>query len=261
MGGLDSPPSVVLLAGDGALSNAVFNALRRRFSIARVIFEEGVPRRELLRRRARKLGLQRVIGQLAFRAGAVPFLHLTSRQRIREICEEFSLDLTPPPAQVVSRVTSANAPETVALLQEIRPAAVVVNGTRILGADILARVQSVFLNTHVGITPSYRGVHGGYWALTDRRADLCGVTVHLIDRGIDTGGVLGQALIHPTAADNFTTYPYLQIAAALPLLRQALAAAITGRAETVSPLASSSRLWSHPTLVEYLYHWATKGVR
>ena len=47
----------------------------------------------------------------------------------------------------------------------------VVNGTRILSRRMLESIDAVFLNMHVGITPKYRGVHGGYWALAngDRR--------------------------------------------------------------------------------------------
>ena len=63
-----------------------------------------------------------------------------------------------------------------------------------------------------GITPLYRGVHGAYWALAEGRRDLCGVTVHRVDAGIDTGEVLAQVLIDPTPQDNFVTYPWLQVA-------------------------------------------------
>ena len=55
-------------------------------------------------------------------------------------------------------------------------------------SPLLEAVPAVFLNTLAGITPSYRGVHGAYWALVQRQPDACGVTVHLVDAGIDTGG-------------------------------------------------------------------------
>ena len=57
----------------------------------------------------------------------------------------------------------------------------------------------------------------------------CGVTVRLIGERIDTGGVHYQPHVAPAAADNFSTYLYLQLAAALPLLVQAARNAIAGK--------------------------------
>ena len=61
----------------------------------------------------------------------------------------------------------------------------------------------------------------------------CGVTVHKIDRGIDTGAIAAQALIKPTTRDNFSTYPLLQIANAIPLLKEAVRDALNGKLETL----------------------------
>ena len=38
------------------------------------------------------------------------------------------------------------------------------------------------------------------------RPETCGVTIHLVDAGIDTGAVLAQAPICPSPRDNFTTW-------------------------------------------------------
>src|SRR5262249_19038049 len=149
-----------------------------------------------------------------------------SEARIAELKSSLALDDAPiDPARLV-QVNSANDPETESVLQELKPKVVVVNGTRILSRRLLSSVPAKFINTHAGITPSYRGVHGGYWALVKKDPDACGVTVHLVDEGIDTGLVLGQELIRPTDRDNFVTYPYLQLAAALPLLQTAVRAAL-----------------------------------
>ena len=83
---------------------------------------------------------------------------------------------------------------------------------------------------HAGITPAYRGVHGGYWALAEGRTDLVGTTIHLVDEGIDTGGVIEQASFSPTEADTFVTYPYLHTAAGLPPLIEAVRGILRGHA-------------------------------
>jgi hypothetical protein len=75
--------------------------------------------------------------------------------------------------------------------------------------------------------------------------------LHLVDPGIDTGAVLYQARLTPTAADNYATFPYLQLAAVLPLIEQAARDALAGK---LNPQIVSlpSRLWSHPTIWSYL---------
>ena len=87
---------------------------------------------------------------------------------------------------------------------------------------VLSCIDAPFINTHLGITLKYRGVHGGYWALANGDPDNYGVTVHLIDVGIDTGGVLYQKFIKVLKNDNFNTYPIHQIAHAIPLMKDTL---------------------------------------
>jgi methionyl-tRNA formyltransferase len=254
-----STGGIVLLGGGSVSTRIVYHALAREFPISRVIVEGRMPRARFLRNRTKRLGVARTLGQVVFRAGVVPTLRFTSRARVAEIMAEQALDDSPIPG--VTSVESANAEETIALLREAAPKVVVVNGTRILSREVLGCVDARFVNTHVGITPLYRGVHGGYWALVGADREACGVTVHLVDAGIDTGSILAQTLIHPTERDNFVTYPYLQLAAAIPLLRQAVAGLLEGTATVLPPPRGTSRLYSHPTVGEYLYYRLARGVK
>jgi methionyl-tRNA formyltransferase len=92
--------------------------------------------------------------------------------------------------------------------------------------------------------------------------DACGVSVHLVDRGVDTGPVLAQAIVVPTRRDNFMTYPLLQLVAAIPLVRSALSQAAAGQVVPLSPQPPGpSRVWSHPTFWAYLWTRLSRGVR
>ena len=171
-------------------------------------------------------------------------------------------ELDDAPMEVVRRVTSMNSEEARALLRGRHPAITVVCGTRILSTDTLEALNGPVVNFHAGITPLYRGVHGGYWALAEGRPDLVGSTLHLIDPGIDTGDIVAQATFDVTAEDSFATYPYLHVAAVLPLLDDAVERALAGEELRGRPGADSmaSKLRTHPTLAEYLRH-ARAGVR
>lgn len=252
---------VLLTARGAALAPVVHNAVARRHPIARVLMEEPASRGALLKRRVRRLGLGAVAGQVLFQGLVAPVLARAARARGREIHAEHGLDDTPIPPERVTRVRSVNHARTRALLAELAPRVVLVFGTRILERATLAATDARFINLHAGITPLYRGVHGGYWALHDGRPEHFGATVHLVDHGIDTGGILGQARATPAPRDSFATYPLLQTAAALPLLVDIVSRALAGEVVTCPAPEGPSRLWSHPTLGGYLAARLGRGVR
>lgn len=252
---------VVMIAGEGESTRLVFNGLQRAVGVHKIIIEGPVDRRQFLRRRVEKLGLKTVAGQMLFKAMVAKPLELRGRARIRELKRQLDLDDREIPERDCIRVSSINAPEAIEHLQALAPAVVVVNGTRIIAKKVLEAIRAPFINMHAGITPLYRGVHGGYWALARGDRGHCGVTVHIVDAGIDTGQILGQALIDPTPEDTFATYPVLQTAAGLPLLVDAVKAALAGTLERKPAPDGASRLWSHPTLGQYLKARLQNGTR
>jgi folate-dependent phosphoribosylglycinamide formyltransferase PurN len=256
-----SSKKIVLLGREDRSTAIIYNSLRCELPLAGVIVEEGEPQLKFVKRRIGRLGLSKALGQVAFRLFVVPWLKATSRHRIEEIIEDFGLDASPIPSGELLKVSSVNSDETVQFLQDLQPAVVVVSGTRIIAARVLHCIPAVFINMHAGITPLYRGVHGGYWALVENNVDACGVTVHEVDNGVDTGRILGQTRITPNDADNFVTYGFLQQAAGLPLLKRAIREACDGQLQSVAAPDGESRLWTHPTLGQYVYHRVKSGVK
>ena len=252
---------VVLLVDNSDLSRIIYHALNAEFHIKAVVREARIERFTLFSKRVKRLGFHAAVGQAEFALFVMPWLKLESRRRRREIMIEYGMDDSPLPARRVVDVPSVNCNESMILLQNLRPKVILVNGTRILEERLLDATKAVLLNTHVGITPRYRGVHGGYWALASGDPDHCGVTVHKIDKGIDTGDIVAQAVIRPKRSDNFSTYPLLQIANAIPILKHAIHDALIGRLETVQAQDEKSKLWSHPTALQYLKMRSSLGVR
>ena len=251
-------PGIVILAGSSPSTWVIANALRKDDPDLALVVEEREPRSVFLRRRLRRLGALSTAGQVLFQVyGRAAERRAEGRRR--RILAEAGLDDTPPEGSGVHRVASANDERARSLIVSMAPEVVVVNGTRILSGALLGALSCPVINVHAGITPAYRGVHGGYWALAAGDRRNCGVTVHLVDPGVDTGAVIAQARVEPGPEDNFFTYPALQLAAAVPLLRDAVRAARAGALRT-RPSEGRSRQWYHPTLWGY---WATglrKGV-
>jgi folate-dependent phosphoribosylglycinamide formyltransferase PurN len=252
-------PRLVLLAGPGESTRIVYHALAAEFDVAKVILEDPVPRSEFLRRRARRYGWAKVFGQALFVALIVPYLRFEARTRIAEIKRQHRLRDEPIDEAKILHVPSANAPECRSALTALAPDIVVVNGTRILSKELLDAIAVPFLNIHAGITPMYRGVHGGYWALANDDPEHCGVTVHRVDAGIDTGTVLGQDRIEITRGDNFSSYPMLQLVAGLRLLQCVIRA---GQFQQLLGLPGApSQLWAHPTILDYCFRRLRRSLR
>lgn len=249
---------VVLLTSEGEAGRMTASHLAARFPDLAVVVEQPESRAVFLRRRLRRLGFLTVAGQVAFMM-LQRFQHMRARRRIAAILAAHGLGEGMPAAVPITHVSSVNSAEAVAALKRLDPAAVLVMGTRIIGAETLRSVRAPFINYHAGITPKYRGVHGGYWALARGDRDHCGCTVHLVDEGIDSGAILYQARIEPGPGDNFSTYPYIQLARGLPLLATAAEDARAGRLRRQSTNLPS-RLWSHPTIWAYLATGLRQGV-
>lgn len=253
---------IVMLVGPGPSSKAMYNGLKKEFDIQKILMPGGKPggRKRFLQRRIKRLGLFTVFGQVLFKIFCVPVLERTSSKRVQEIIAEKRLSYDDFPAPLVMNLPHFNTAAFRKYLQELDPDIVVVNGTEIIPKRILTCIDGTFVNTHVGITPKYRGVHGGYWALAQNDPDHCGVTVHLVDPGIDTGGILHQGTIQPTKKDTFITYPYLQIAVGIELMKKALRDISAGEIQTQKG-PDESKLWYHPTLWTYLYNRLFRGVK
>lgn len=115
----------------------------------------------------KKLVILIVIGQFLFGIYTV-FLKYFSASSLNEIKKQLDLDETPIPKHLTKIVSSANSYETMNVLKNQDAEVILVNGTRLISKNILECINTPFINTHAGITPKYRGVHGDYWALSNK---------------------------------------------------------------------------------------------
>jgi len=226
-----------------------------------VLREASLPSSSLIKHRLRKLGLVTVIGQVAFKI-IVPRLQARrTRRRTAELLQAAEASEALPDGLAIVDVETINSSGVKRRLQKFAPDVVIVNGTRIIRKKVLSAVDVPFINIHAGITPQYRGVHGGYWALYCNDAHNFGSTIHIVDPGVDTGDVLAHVRTKPGPEDNFSTYPLVQFLAALPQLKAILSEQSKMNMRSVgNPLETTSRQWYHPTLLQYfLGYW--RGVK
>lgn len=100
----------------------------------------------------------------------------------------------------VSIVDNFNGKQCEKSLEEIKPDLIVLGGSRIIHKNIIRIPKIGILNAHPGLLPKYRGVDVIPWAIYNR--DDIGVSVHFIDEGVDTGGIITQKVIEIKENDS-----------------------------------------------------------
>lgn len=80
--------------------------------------------------------------------------------------------------------------KSVELLKRINPDIIAVVGSKIINENIISKFDNRILNFHTGVLPFFRGPYSEFWAFYTNRKDQIGTTIHLVDKGIDTGDIL-----------------------------------------------------------------------
>jgi methionyl-tRNA formyltransferase len=116
------------------------------------------------------------------------------------------------------------------------------------------------VNYHSGINPAYRGINGGYFALANGEPENFGVTLHLVDLGVDTGPILATSRIPVAANDNMQTYMTLMAAKSQDLVVETMDKALKGETRPLPPSPLPSKQYYAPTLGQYLANGLARGV-
>lgn len=95
-------------------------------------------------------------------------------------------------AELVREVPHINHADVVALARELKSDMLCVFGTSLIRGDLLKEGRLGIANLHGGLSPEYRGADCTFWALYNREPEKVGCTLHWIDPGIDTGGLIAH---------------------------------------------------------------------
>lgn len=250
--------SIVVVTEGGGHIWAIVNAIADRFANVTVILETPISKWSLLKRRAKRQGWISVFGQI----GTMMLVRIGKRfgaAHAEEIATEYNLKTEPRPGQNIVQVPSANAPEAIRAIMDIRPGVVLLAGCRVLTRETLASIPCPVINYHAGVNPKYRGMNGAYWALVNDDAVNFGTTVHLVDAGVDTGAVLRHTRGEPGRGDTISSYPLRQAAISRDACVDVIEKVLAGRIEPFDP-GLPSQIWFHPTLWFYVWTGIRRGI-
>lgn len=251
-------PRVCLVTAGGAHPAIIANALAEAFGPIDVVLEKPESKFNFLRRRARLTGMVSTVGQIATMALIVAMKRALAAD-IRSLLTELNAETDLRPEHRITRVESVNSQAFIDVIETLRPDVIVLCGCRIVKARVISRMSAPLLNYHAGITPQYRGMNGGYWALAEDDVENFGATVHLVDGGVDTGAIVGQVRLAPAPGDAIWTYAYRQAAASREMCVECVRRAANGTLRPQPPQGSSQQ-WFHPPIWKYVWTGLRKGV-
>jgi methionyl-tRNA formyltransferase len=75
-------------------------------------------------------------------------------------------------------------------LRHSKPDLVVFTGGGLIRQAVLDNSGQGVVNCHMGVLPHYRGMDVVEWPILEGHFDRVGITVHFMDKGVDTGDIL-----------------------------------------------------------------------
>ncbi len=139
-------------------------------------------------------------------------------------------------------------PETLAALGALAAdVAVVACYTQRIPATLLAVPPHGFLNLHPSLLPDFRGPVPVFWQM--RAGAPTGVTLHVMDEGLDTGDIVAQTAVPLPDGISDIEANWTLMRAGLPLLRDALAQLTRGALPRTPQQGGSHQ--GFPTAADY----------
>jgi folate-dependent phosphoribosylglycinamide formyltransferase PurN len=79
----------------------------------------------------------------------------------------------------------------------------------ILKKDVIESSSAPIINLHISYLPWNRGAHPNFWSFYDSTPS--GVTIHLIDEGVDTGAIIYQRMVNFNKDENTFSKTYKRL--------------------------------------------------
>lgn len=177
--------------------------------------------------------------QVASKVAQRLFFRSALQQIDNEAVKVFGLDgqVRAWPEVPMLEVDDINGAECVAWVRGLEPDVIAVSGTKIVKAPIFAIAPPRgLLNLHTGISPFYKGgPNCTLWCLAKGEPQFIGATLHVLDEGIDTGGILVTAQARVEEGDSAASLVCKAVALGHDLYARVLEAMARGQVLVATP--------------------------
>jgi len=196
-------PRIVLLTSDLPVSRVLADRLANTTGLALIVQQVDTGARPYSKwsNRVRSVVGDRVVDRLVHRVRLTPEMRrlLAYEERLAAKADRYFMERISAqglraewPGVERAEATDLNAPEAIERIREARPDLLVVFGTKILKAPLLTVPAKGTLNAHTSLLPAYRGTRSEFWQCLNNDPTSAGITIHLVDTGVDTGQILFQ---------------------------------------------------------------------
>lgn len=198
---------VALISGEPAAADLwtlrKLAAVAGQLVILQACHGSGIPRWKRVRHLLREYGAARtcsrllggIVGTLVSRRNQHILDELFDVEELRQWWKSAGIRVIP--------VSTLNHEESRRALTQVGPDILVRVSGGFLHPHIFSLAKMAALNIHHGQAPAIRGMWSIPWGIVEGKSDWIGATVHLIDKGIDTGTVLWRGC--PQLAPGDTT--------------------------------------------------------
>ncbi|NNE98781.1 MAG: hypothetical protein HKN25_07150 [Pyrinomonadaceae bacterium] len=145
---------------------------------------------------------------------------------------------------------SHNSPECIEKVKQLAPDVIVLRGCGIIKPAMLDVPKIGVINPHYALLPEFRGMDVTEWSAL--HGEPIAVSVHSVNKGVDTGTVLKSELIEPTPEDTVGSLRDKSAALAVKLLSAALVDLRDGKEFPKNQMNDGGRQFfkMHPRLKE-----------
>jgi len=154
--------------------------------------------KSLKRQKFHKFIINKVIHGLGFRYYMQrvfhDIMHKHKKKSVINLANKYNI-----PTRYTSNI---NDQETINSIQAERPDIILsIHYDQIIKKDVLKIPSFGILNVHMSMLPKYRGVKPIFWVLKNNEPKT-GITIHMMDEGIDTGDIIAQTEVDISPNDT-----------------------------------------------------------
>jgi len=223
---------VVVATGESLPQRALIARLAEEADLAGiVIFAPRQPKGPLLRRLRPYVNPLRALRYARTRRRIARY-----DERAKALRERLFTPAEIPSGVPLLRVADINSAEAVAFVEGLHAEVMCVNGTNLLREPMLALIPQFrygIVNLHTGLSPYSRGGNCNLFMLLEGHPELVGVTIHHIDRGIDSGDIIITARAPLDPDDTYESIEAKNYRLGIDLMVVALRQLAEGRAARV----------------------------
>ncbi len=149
-------------------------------------------RRQKIKSRIKRVGIFRVLNELAYRS----YHKLVHGRKSTRLYHQYVPEEFRKPAPIDKpeyRCDNVHKRKWLEMIEELQPDLIFSVCTHVLFKPKLFKIPKYGLfMLHEGLTPEYRGLHTAAWPLINGEVEMTGWTLLRIDEGIDSGPILCQ---------------------------------------------------------------------